>query len=183
MAHGGATEGRGEWLDPAGLILLVVVAGVLVLLALLGQPFGLAAWPFAVGAVVGDGLMYLAIRTERFRMPVLVFTIILMVAGLVMLADLAGRYGGSLLQLPWDTPLVVSKLAVGLLCGFGGIVLTGVIWPTVYSPATWDEAVAQRREAVREVLIVGGILGGILLLGLLLFGFSALVVWIAVNFG
>lgn len=57
---GGAAQSRGDWLDLAGLVLLAVVAAVLGIFAMLGYSFGLAAWPFAVGASVGDALMYSA---------------------------------------------------------------------------------------------------------------------------
>lgn len=86
-------------------------------------------------------------------------------------------------ELTWIVPIEVSKFAFGLLGGFGGIVLSGFFWPTLYSPETWDEAVLQRRSAVRDVLIVGGGLICIVLLAALFFGFCVLVAWIAVNFG
>ena len=58
-------------------------------------------------------------------------------------------------------------------------VLTGYLW----SVEPWDTAVMQRRQTVREVLIVAGMLAGLVLLVLLLAGFVILVAWIAINFG
>lgn len=186
MTSGSEVESRGEWLDLAGLVLLAVVATILVILALFGYSFGSAAWPFAAGAVVGDALMYLAIQFERFRTPILVFAFSLVGICFVLLVDFGAEYGDFSplsLQLPWDVPIVFSKLAIGLLGGFGGIVLTGFFWPSLYSAETWDDAVLQRRATVRDVLIVGGGLLGIVFLVLLLVGFCVLVVWVAVNFG
>ncbi len=179
-------EAKGQWLDLAGLVLLAVVAMTLVILALFDYSLGRAAWPFAVGAVVGDALMYLAIKHDRFRTPVLIFAFFLLVAGFVAVFVRWSDYmdlSAFSVTLPWEVPLGVAKFATGLLGGFGGIVLTGFFWPTLYSPETWDEAVLQRRATVRDVLIVGGIFTGLVLLALLLLGFSALVVWISVNFG
>lgn len=173
-------------MDLAGLVLLVMVAAVLSIIALLGYSFGRAALPFAVGAVVGDALMYAAIKLERFRTPVLIFTVLLLVAGFALLVDFGSGYGELSTfdpRLPWDVPVVISKFAIGLLVGFGGIVLSGFFWPTVFSADTWDEAVMQRRNSVRDVLVVVGGLLGIVLLVLLLLGFCVLVVWVAVNFG
>lgn len=183
MSGGRVVEGRDAWLDLAGLVLMVAVAVVLVFLALLGYSVGLAVWPFAVGAVAGDVLMYLAIKNERFRMPILVFASLLVVFGFAAFLELAAGFGEVSFQLPWDTPLVVSQLAIGVLFGFGGMVLTEFMGPTLYSPDTWDEAVVRRRESVRDVLIVGGALLGIVLLVLLLLAFAALAVLVAVNFG
>ena len=119
-------------MDLAGLVLLVAVATVLSILALLGYSFGRAALPFAVGAVVGDALMYAAIKLERFRTSILVFAVLLLAAGFALLVDFGAEYGGSSAfdpQLPWDVPVVVSKFAIGLLLGFGGVVLSGFFWP------------------------------------------------------
>lgn len=162
---------------------MTLVAAVCVLIALLGYSFGRAAWPLAVGAVVGDALMYLAIKLERHRMPIVVSALFLVVVGLVMLVDFIARQDDLAFKLPWDTPVVVSKLFIGLLLGFGGMILASVVIPTWSSPETWDEAVVQRRATVRDVLIVGGMVLGLALLVLLLVGFVALVAWIAVNFG
>ncbi len=76
----------------AGLVLLAVAAGVLLLLALFGYSLGLVAWPFAVGAVVGDALMYLAMKLERCRTPILILALFLTVAGFVMLLDFGAEY-------------------------------------------------------------------------------------------
>ncbi len=74
---------------------------------------------------------------------------------------------------------MISKLFIGMLAGFGGLVLTEYFWTV----EPWDTAVIQRRQTVREVLIVGGMLAGLVLLVALLAGFVALVAWIAINFG
>ncbi len=179
-------EDGGDWLDLAGLVFLAVVAAVLLILALFGYSFGQAALPFAAGAVVGDALMYAAIKLERFRTPILVFTVLLLAAGFALLVNFGAEYSEfstSSLRLPWDAPVALSKFAIGLLGGFGGIVLTGFFWPAVFSADTWDEAVMQRRASVRDALIVVGGLLGVVLLVLLLLGFGALVAWVAVNFG
>ena len=179
----GREAGRGgEWLDLAGLVLLAVVAAILVLLALFGFSVGLAAWPFAVGAVMGDALMYLAMKLERYRTPILILALFLMVTGFVMLLDFGAGYRNFQQlnpQLPWEIPAAISKLFIGMLVGFGGLVFTGYLW----SVESWDTAVMQRRQTVREVLIVGGMFAGFVLLVLLLAGFVALVAWIAINFG
>ncbi len=89
---------------------------------------------------------------------------------------------GWYLRIPWQIPTVIEKFAFGLALGFGGLVLSSVVLPGLYSPQTWGEAVEQRRNLVRGTLILGGIPSIFLTIGLLVFGFLALVAYLSDRF-
>lgn len=133
--------------------------------------------------MIGDGLMYLAIRTPRYGKALVVLAILLVAVSVVLSFNLWVGWGmGSPVGLPWEIPGGVEKLAVGVLLGFGGYVLSLVVVPALDAPNSWKEAVEQRRELVRVTLIVGGGLLVLVVLAALIFGALVLLAYFLGNF-
>lgn len=167
---------RGDLLDVAGLVLLGLATLACAALALAGWSLARQALPFLAGALVGDGLMYLAIKLVRYRLPLVIAALLLVTLGLILSFNLWwSLVGGSALKISWGVPLVVQKFALGLTLGFGGMILSTVVIPSFVSPTTWEEAVEQRRDLVRMTLIVGGISAALLVLVVLVIGILTLI--------
>ena len=183
--NSGASGARNDiLLDLAGLVLIAFVALVCAALALAGYPPAGQSLPYLVGALVGDGLVVLAIRTPRFRKALVVLAISLVAASAILRFD--RRYGDTGLLpvgLPWEVPVVVDKLSIGLLFGFGGFILWLIVDPVMLGgPRSWEEAVGQRRDLVHKTLVVGGILLALVVLAALVFGGLALLAYVVGDF-
>ena len=157
MSRSGVFDKKKDtFLDLAGLLLLGVVALALAALALVGVPLALAALPYALGAVLGDGLVYLAILRNGWRGPALIVTT---VAVLVVLSGLLLSSGGaSVPWLFWEPTDLAWRLAFGFLLGFGTMVLSQIPQFSLFAPASWEEAIEQRRDLIHATLVVGGLL-------------------------
>ena len=167
-------------LDVAGLTVIAVSTLVCAVLALLGSSVARQVLPFLPGALVGDGLLYLAIRTPRYRKALVVLAILLVAASLILSFTLfVGMGTGLPVRLPWEVPGVVEKLAAGVLLGFGGYVLSLIVVPSLDGPESWKEAVQQRRGLVRVTHLVGGVLLARVVLVALVLGALALVAYFA----
>lgn len=166
---------------------LIRAEGVLTLLcatfALVGLQPAVLAVPFITGALVGDGLFCLAIRDTPYQESLVIVAILTVVSGLILSFDLwAAWLLPGILEVPWDVPAVVERLAFGVTLGFGGLILTTVVFPGPFSSQTWEEAVEDRRELVRGATILAGVLVALLVIVSLLAGFLALVAYFAARF-
>ena len=167
---------RGNLLDLAGLMLLALAALILAALTLAGFSFAARALPFAVGALVGDGLVYLAILRPSWRKPaVLVTGLMLLVVISGWLLSFAAAYPDTWLF--WEPSDLAWKFAFGFLLGFGGLVLERALTPTLFGPTTWEEVLEQRRDAVRLTSTIGGIFLALLVMASLIFGILALIAY------
>lgn len=174
---------RTAFLDRAGLILLGVSTLLCAVLSLAGLDLAALALPLFLGALAGDALFYLAVSSARYKVPLVVAALVAVVFGLIFSL---GLWGPLLLPMnspvPWEVPGYVERFALGLTMGFGGLILSTVVFHGPLSPQTWEEAIGQRRELTRGMLVVVSVLLA-LLAGLgLLFGFFALVVYVTVRF-
>lgn len=169
----GVAEGGESRLDLAGLVLIAVVALVSGILALVGVQY--AAWVFlsGLGALVGDGLMYLAIRSRRWRIPLVL--LLLVVLGLASAWLSVSFLFGS--RPPWEVSAPLTFFVLGIGCGFGGLVLSRLFGPSVllHGPRTWDEAVEQRRGVIHGTFVFGAFLLAFLVLIVAVLGFLYLV--------
>ena len=156
VSRSGVFDRRDTFLDLGGLLLLGAVALVLAALALAGVRFALVALPFAVGAVLGDGLVYVAILRNGWRGPALVVTslaVLIVTSGLLL-----SLLGASAPWLFWEPEDLAWRLALGFTLGFGGAVLAQIPGFSRYAPASWEEAIEQRRDLIHVTLVVGGLL-------------------------
>ncbi len=170
-------------LDRAGLILLGVGTLLCAALSLAGSNLAALALPLFLGALTGDTLFYLAVRSARNKVPLVVAAVVAVAFGLIFSF---GLWGPLLLPiappLPWEVPGYLARFALGLTMGFGGLILSTVIFFGPLSPQTWEEAVGQRRELTRTTLVLAGVLLALLSALVLLFGFLALVVYVTARF-
>ncbi|BBL80424.1 hypothetical protein RxyAA322_22780 [Rubrobacter xylanophilus] len=177
------SENETTFWDHAGLVFLGGATLLCALLALVGLDPAAWALPFLAGALTGDGLFYLTLRSARHSTLLAVVALATVVLGLVVSYNLWTAW---LLpaapSIPWEIPAFVERFALGITLGFGGIVLSTVVFPGFFSPQTWEEAVDQRRAVVRGMAIVAGILLALLLVLALIMAFAAFVVYISVRF-
>lgn len=170
-------------LDLAGSVLLGAGTLLCAALSLAGLDLAALALPFLSGALAGDALFYLAVRSTRYRVPLVVAALVAVVFGLIFSF---GLWSPMLLPvnspIPWKIPGYVERFALGLTIGFGGLILSTVIFHGPLSPLTWEEAVGQRRELTRGTLVVVGVLLALLAALGLLFGFFALVAYFTARF-
>jgi hypothetical protein len=154
MSQSGVAEGGESRLDLAGLALIAVVALVSGVLAVVGTRYAAWVFLFASGALVGDGLMYLAIRSRRWRMPLAVGLILLLAVVLAWFSVSFFLW----LRPPWEDSAPLAFFALGVASGFGGLVLGRLFdpWVVFRGPRTWDEAVEQRRDMIHGTLVFGG---------------------------
>lgn len=52
--------------------------------------------------------------------------------------------------IPWEIPGYVERFALGLTVGFGGLILSTVVFHSPLSPQTWEEAVGQEESLRAE---------------------------------
>ncbi len=142
MSRSGVFDRRDALLDLAGLSLLGAVS------------LALAALPFAVGAMLGVGLVYLAILRSGWRGPALLVTGL--AALIVSSGSLLSLPGASAPWLFWEPADLAWKLAFGFLLGFGTMVLAQI--PEPFAPASWQKTIEQRRHLAHATLVVGGVL-------------------------
>ena len=175
MSRSGVFDKKDTFLDLAGLLLLGAVALVLAALALAGVPLAARALPFAVGAVLGDGLVYLAIYRNGWRGPALLVT---GVAVLVVFSGfLLSSLGDAAPWLFWEPGDLAWKLAFGFLLGFGTTVLSQIPEFSLFAPATWEETIEQRRDLIHATLVVGGILLALVTVIAAVYGALALIAY------
>ncbi len=152
-------------------------------LSLAGLDLAALALPLFLGALAGDALFYLAVSSARHKVPLAITAVMAVVFGLVFSF---GLWGSLLLpvtpSVPWEVPGYLERFALGLTVGFGGLILSTVVFYGPLSPQTWEEAVGQRRELTRGTLVVAGVLLALLAALALLFGFFALVAYVTARF-
>lgn len=174
-------------LDTASLVLVALAVLVCVVLALVG--FSLAEWtlPFFVGALIGDGLVVFANKLPRFRKPLVILALLLVAAGLITHSvlsfnPLAYRVLELQAWVSYEVLAIVRSFTLGLVVGFGGLVLSSVVLPGPGSPETWEEAIGQRRGLVRGTFVTVGLLLAFLALAVLVFGALAFIAYVVAAF-
>ncbi len=80
-----ALEGnRADPLDLAGLVFIALLTLTCAFSALVGSTLAGRALTFLVGVLVGDGMLYLAIRSIRYRKPLAISALASVAVGLVV---------------------------------------------------------------------------------------------------
>lgn len=161
---------------------LVAVVIVLIALAFFGSSFATFALPFVVGGSIGYGLARFLTEVDDPRwvraVAVLVAAFALITAGLSLVIPLVNDGANWRPVSAYYSP--TSPTSFGLF-GFGFVLLSEtfkrVVFPSAF-PTTAGEAREQKRQRLRGILIVGGLLLAFLALLCLVLAMLAIIVFL-----
>ncbi len=177
--------GKPSKIDMAHMTVLAVPVVLVAVLALLGFPPAVYALPFLAGALLGSAaarLMTLP-ASPRGVQAVAIFmaALSLIVAGLVLISPVSGLNWFSALGQLGDKHTALGLFIGGFTFLFLTEILRRVALPSLY-PSTLQEGQQQKREQLREILIIGGIVLALIIGASAIFGVLALIAYMVGQF-